>query len=221
MNKTASIALSCIAALVLFSATAHAANLIVNGGFETPDLGTTVGERDGNTHTDWNFFDSSDVAGWEGYNIEIWNSANMGRVGYEGVQHAELNSHPVGDYNLYQGFTTEVGQAYTISFAYMARNSEQESFEVGIVNDVTDFGVSNVFVATLDDHVTSQWSTFTDTFVATSDYSIIFFKALYPETTLGNFIDDVSVSAVPVPAAVWLFGSALVGLVTFGRRKHI
>ncbi len=28
-----------------------------------------------------------------------------------------------------------------------------------------------------------------------------------------------SVSAVPVPAAIWLFGTALVGLVGFSRRK--
>ena len=33
-------------------------------------------------------------------------------------------------------------------------------------------------------------------------------------------IDSVSaVSAVPVPAAIWLFGTALVGLVGFSRRK--
>ncbi len=220
MKKTAYTALTCIAALVIFSTTANAANLIVNGGFENPDISTTVGNRDSNTHTDWNYFDSMNVAGWDGYNIEIWNSANMGTVGYEGVQHAELNSHPTGSYNLYQGFATEVGQTYEISFGYMARVDDQESFEVGIVNDISDFGVSSLFAATLDDHVTGQWSTFTDTFVATSDYSIIYFKALQPETTLGNFIDDVAVSAVPIPAAAWLFASALLGLVGFGRRNN-
>lgn len=31
--------------------------------------------------------------------------------------------------------------------------------------------------------------------------------------------DDVDVSAVPIPAAVWLFGSALMGLVGVSRRK--
>jgi hypothetical protein len=28
-----------------------------------------------------------------------------------------------------------------------------------------------------------------------------------------------NVQAVPVPGAVWLFGSAIVGLIGFGRRK--
>ena len=33
------------------------------------------------------------------------------------------------------------------------------------------------------------------------------------------WFDNVSVSAVPVPAAVWLFGSGLIGLAGFARRK--
>ena len=33
------------------------------------------------------------------------------------------------------------------------------------------------------------------------------------------FIDTSAVSAVPVPAAVWLFGTALIGLIGFGKRR--
>ena len=36
----------------------------------------------------------------------------------------------------------------------------------------------------------------------------------------GNSMYVTSVSAVPVPAAVWLFGSGLVGLIGFARRKR-
>ncbi len=32
-------------------------------------------------------------------------------------------------------------------------------------------------------------------------------------------IDNINVSAVPVPAAIWLFGSAIAGFIGFGRRK--
>lgn len=35
----------------------------------------------------------------------------------------------------------------------------------------------------------------------------------------GPVIDSVSVSAVPVPATIWLFGSALAGLIGFARSK--
>lgn len=34
-----------------------------------------------------------------------------------------------------------------------------------------------------------------------------------------NYGGSISISSVPVPAAVWLMGSALVGLVSFGKRK--
>ena len=33
-------------------------------------------------------------------------------------------------------------------------------------------------------------------------------------------IDGIAVTAVPIPAAIWLFGSGLVGLVGLTRRKH-
>jgi len=32
-------------------------------------------------------------------------------------------------------------------------------------------------------------------------------------------IDNINVSAVPIPAAVWLFGSGLLGLVGFARKR--
>jgi hypothetical protein len=35
----------------------------------------------------------------------------------------------------------------------------------------------------------------------------------------GTFYDNISVSAVPVPGAVWLFGSALAGIIGLRRRK--
>ena len=37
--------------------------------------------------------------------------------------------------------------------------------------------------------------------------------------TLGMYGNDPVVSAVPVPAAVWLFGSGLIGLIGIARRK--
>jgi len=38
-------------------------------------------------------------------------------------------------------------------------------------------------------------------------------------TASGNLYDNINVSAVPVPAAVWLFGSGLLGLVGVARRR--
>ena len=40
-------------------------------------------------------------------------------------------------------------------------------------------------------------------------------------TEPGDWIRVITASAIPVPAAVWLFGTALVGLVGFSRRRKI
>ncbi|MBZ0070792.1 MAG: VPLPA-CTERM sorting domain-containing protein [Gammaproteobacteria bacterium] len=37
----------------------------------------------------------------------------------------------------------------------------------------------------------------------------------------GIMMDNIAVSAVPVPAAVWLFGSGLIGLIGIARRKTV
>ena len=39
------------------------------------------------------------------------------------------------------------------------------------------------------------------------------------QTELQSGSIDVEVSVIPVPAAVWLFGTALIGLIGFGRRR--
>ncbi len=201
MNKTASAILGCMTALLLFSTTANA-NLIENGGFENPE-----------NVNDWTAYTS--VPGWEGSKVEIWKSGFNNVVSYEGVQHAELNSEGSAPFTIYQEFSTEIGQTYQVDFAYRARDNSEESFLFGIVEDINDIGNGDLF----NDHVVGTWSTFTGTFTANSSTSYIFFKSVSPDGTVGNFIDGVSVSAVPVPAAFWLFGSALVGLVSFGRRS--
>ena len=60
--------------------------------------------------------------------------------------------------------------------------------------------------------------TFTLTYSATAPVSDLIFNTgneykLYLVGTIG------AASAVPVPAAVWLFGSGLISLVGFARRK--
>ena len=92
----------------------------------------------------------------------------------------------------------------------------------GITFDLTDGGFeffaggtssSSMDVITTDDWVTFTWTTtldagLIDIGLRTTDiakYSIAF--------------DNFSVALVPVPAAVWLFGSGLIGLVGVARRK--
>lgn len=61
----------------------------------------------------------------------------------------------------------------------------------------------------------------TDGFTLSGDIALNAGSAGFLGGTAGQDVGDfsVTVSSVPVPAAVWLFGSGLVGLVGFGRKK--
>lgn len=194
------VCLSLIASLLCVGANA---NLIVNGGFEDNKVAT------GN----WAYFSSANVNGWDGDNIEIWNQYG-GVVAPEGKQHAELNAHPFDGsvFSIYQSFATVFGQAYDVSFFYSARSSvnEQFSFSVGSLN------------AILTDHVVGSWKKYTGSFVASGNLSTITFTT-YNAGTLGNFLDDVVVTAKAnvvesSPLVMLLIG--LAGLVLVRRKNR-
>lgn len=180
-------------ALMATAVTSHA-NLIENGGFETPDIDSVVGER-GSTSSTWQYYDSSVVDGFSGSNIELWNSGFLGVDAFEGDQFLELNSHPSsgGSFSIFQEFDTVVGQTYDLSFAYRARANSNEIFNLGLGSD-SGF----LFSQNIDDHTTSEWSLFSLLFTATDYSTTLTFTSVVPEShTVGNFLDDVKVSAVP------------------------
>lgn len=198
MKSTHKMLAAAVAGL-LFAAPSQATYL-VNGGFE--DNAVAPGS--------WWYSSAANVNGWDGSNIEIWDSYG-GVVAPEGSQHAELNAHPFtgGVFSIYQGFATNIGQAYDVSFFYSARNNANEEF---------NFSVGNL-AAVINDHVVGSWSQFNGSFVATSTLSTITFTSSN-NGTLGNFLDDVVVSSqVPEPATLALFGLGLAGL-AFGRRSR-
>lgn len=159
------------------------ANLIENGGFEDNDI----------QQNSWRWFYSSAVNGWEGSTIEIWDRF-QGVPVIEGFQFAELNAHGNNNqqFSIYQSFETNVGALYNLSFYYRARSNNNESFNVSLASNNTNF-----FSQLMDDHTRSDWSLYTGQFRAVASTTVLMFTSISPHSgTVGNFIDDVRVSGV-------------------------
>lgn len=190
------------------------ANLIINGSFEDPNIPDST----------WQWFTSNNVPGWQGSNIEIWDSLN-GLEAYEGEQHAELNAHgSSGPFSIYQTFATNFGQSYSVTFAYAARSNNNEVFNFDVIDD-NDLSIFNT---QLNQHTVNNWSVFNTSFLASSALTTIRFTTLNTGT-YGNFLDAVSVTSssaqnnVSEPPGLLILTiiACLIGLNRYRRAKYL
>ncbi|PHQ68633.1 MAG: hypothetical protein COB93_10195 [Sneathiella sp.] len=194
-----------------------ATNYIVNGGFED---GVGMGNNS------WGVYDA--IPGWAttmGRGIEVQNGNNIGgATPYEGLRKVELDSHNrsgTGSSNdntnsgMQQKLTLGAG-TYEFSFAYLGRTNDENTNGIGysLMNGI------------LNDAVTGQrtdgWVVLSHLFTLDAITDIfVNFWAKGTEDTYGGYLDDVRISAVPLPAALPLYGAglAVMGLIGWQRKR--
>ena len=200
--------------MTLFAGTVQAATLGTNGDFESgafdgswiafPNAGTTTIVSPGSG--------GSTYAG-QASSINVANGATMKFA------------------NVGAGLLTP-GQAFTVDFDWKGTNGIGGVIDIRVFSELSGGGVSktDILAGGTGAGLTADWTNFgLQNLVTGPDVSggvTVEFTAIcgadpgcFSNLAIDNVIVTADVPAVPVPAAVWLFGSGLLGLVGVARRK--
>ena len=196
--------------LVLFvfaavSVNRTAANILVNGGFESPVL--------------TNDQVMTSIPGWVIATGNIDLVHGQGWVSSEGSQSIDLEGSTIG--SIYQIFTTAVGQEYSFSFNYSDNPYVgDDSARVRIIDGNTEANLVDftVYGPTGNSPTAMMWQSTNGTFIATSTSTLIRFDSwnVNNYSSAGTALDNVQVDAIPEPASMMLVLSVL-GLLSIKR----
>ena len=209
------------AAALALPASANAANLLTNGSFEAPNIGSSGFQTF--------LAGSTGIAGWTvtsglgnaSNGVDIVHAGIFGFVAAadDGVQYLDLVAEGANG-GIKQSFVTTIGQIYNISFAYSHNSfgglpSASAFFEI--------VGNSTLFPSITHSSGNPNaldWQHFSGSFVASSSLSTLNFINTAGGGNAGILLDTVSVSgAVPEPAA-WALMIAGFGLVGGAMRRR-
>jgi hypothetical protein len=203
-------------------ATAVGVNLISDGGFET---------NVGLGNNKWGVFDN--VGAWartNGQGIEVQRGQNIGGSSpHGGQQKIELDSHNLDDKGQPKNYESNSAMkqivsldagSYEYSFWYKGRTKDAGTNGIRYRITDADDGNEKIFRDNVTGVRSDGWVQYIETFSLTDATNVAFwFKAIGTEDTYGGYLDDVHLSAVPIPAALPLFGAALLGMGFLSRRR--
>ena len=219
MSKIAALGLAAVAAATLATAaTASTTNYVVNGSFE--DVEGAVQSRNNGS---WGTFSS--IPGWTdlgGTDFEIQTNPTLGSIdAQDGFRYVELDAHGSGSNAQIGQMVTLGAGTYKLSFYYSPRVNVSPTTTNDIVYSVGTLLSGMITGAPNEDYLHGMWTEVTGLFTVETDgdYLLAFGGAGYEET-LGGFIDNVSISAVPLPAGGLLLLGGL-GALAFARRRKV
>jgi choice-of-anchor C domain-containing protein len=212
MNRIATY-FGALALLVGGVSLAHAA-AFTNGSFETgttsPGSFTTLYAPD-TSITGWTVIGAGETPSID-YIGSYWTAS-------DGVRSLDLSGLSKGGVS--QTFDTVFGQQYSVSFDVAGNPDKTYNKVLGFTLSVGPAIADITFVQGANTKASMGWLTYSYSFVANAvSTTLSFLSKTDPDCCWGPALDNVRVSAVPIPAALPLLGAGLVALGAFARRRR-
>ena len=207
-----------VAAVALLAPVSAQANLIQDGSFESPVISFAWYEDFGANTGDPNYGGAT-IPGWTitTNNVDIVSDLTSTPLAADGNQYLDLvGTGSTG--GIEQTFKTALGQTYTLSFDYGNNpwsTSTASALITILVGGLTDF-VTHTTSTTSD----INWTPFSVTFVGTGNPMTLSFLTTVGSNSGGVLLDNISVTATPLPAALPLFAGGLGIMGLIGRRRR-